>query len=286
MIKSSKYVLSEFDRIKPDLVLVNMGIQLNKNAIETMKKNAVVITFLCDTIEQFPMICDYANYYDRVYSFQHSDVDYLKKMNIDARYFHSYFDESVFYKKDEKRNIDVFFVGALYESRKILFDKLHYDFPNLNIVIYGKYISRAYLFKYLKWFYNQHTSIYKNKYLTQYEANSFYNRSKICLNPHIENIKTGWNSRTVEIMGSGSLVVSNYLDVIRDTFGETVVTYKNYEELKKIIIYYVNNDLARERLAEKGNKLAHREYGSTKTYKALLRDINDLLSEKQIMQEA
>ncbi len=103
-----------------------------------------------------------------------------------------------------------------------------------------------------------------------------YNKSKIVINKHYEFTACGANVRTFETLGCGAFqLVDNQKDIsamFRD--GEDLVIYRDGDDLKRKVGYYLRNDDERKRIALNGYEKAHRPY----TYKNSLQKMMDIVS--------
>jgi spore maturation protein CgeB len=58
------------------------------------------------------------------------------------------------------------------------------------------------------------------------------------------------------VLASGGFVVSDKVLGMNDLLDNSVPTYETREELEKTIDHFIRNDAGRERLAERGGKIA------------------------------
>lgn len=85
-----------------------------------------------------------------------------------------------------------------------------------------------------------------------------YASSRIVLNDHHEDMrKEGFlNPRILDVFASGGFVISDDIKGLEDLFGEALITYKNAEELKDLINFYIEHPGERERIIKKGQAVA------------------------------
>ena len=78
-------------------------------------------------------------------------------------------------------------------------------------------------------------------------------------------------TRFVEVTGSGSFILSYYVDSIKRFFvpGKEIVTYKDKNDLVNKIHYYLEHEEEREKLAEKTYQKSVKLY----SYKTLLKSV-------------
>lgn len=108
------------------------------------------------------------------------------------------------------------------------------------------------------------------------EMAKVFNASKICLNIHSQG-GDGTNMRTFEVTGCGGFLLCEFREVLQDLFkiGEEIVCFKNADELKELVKYYLSHPEEREKIAHKGQERAYKEH----TYKNRM---NEMLSSMQI----
>jgi spore maturation protein CgeB len=99
---------------------------------------------------------------------------------------------------------------------------------------------------------------YGGEYYENARLNELYAASKIVLNDHHDDMKReGFiNPRVLDVLASGGFVVSDYMPGMGDLLDWSVPTYHSAGELRALIDTYISDDAARERLAEKGRKIA------------------------------
>lgn len=94
------------------------------------------------------------------------------------------------------------------------------------------------------------------------ELNHLYNRTKIVLNISAWNndIADCPNLRIVDVPASGSFLLSDYSAAAAELFseGREIEFYRNTEELRDKLRFYLANDAARERIARAGYERARR----------------------------
>jgi tetratricopeptide (TPR) repeat protein len=94
---------------------------------------------------------------------------------------------------------------------------------------------------------------YKNEGLAE-----LYASSKIVLNDHHEDMRReGFlNPRILDVFASGGFVISDDIKGLEDLFGEALVTYRNAEELKGLINFYIEHPEDRESIIKTGQAIA------------------------------
>ena len=271
-----------FNDYEPDVVLVIQGIQLNEESIEYMKKTATLIVTLSDMLSLFNELNTLVPLYDLVFSYDKSDVEYLNKNGINAKWKKASFNSNIYKKIPCAKDIDISFVGAMYPERRELLNRLTLDLPEYRWAIYGEYAKPRHPILYIKWLTSKNRKYFMNCEIPQNITNEIYNRSKIVLNIVRSNQKMGWSSRLPQILGSGTLQITNYFDAVFDEFNECLVTFNHYEELISKIKYYLENDEKREQVANKGY-VKSVNYSDKKAMQYLFSEYEKYITDKTVM---
>lgn len=222
-------VLKEYDEFKPDLIfMLHEGLMSREN----LKKlsNAPKVMWMYDTINRFSRDYHVWDIMDKVYTYESSDIDIFKKQySIDSQFLPLAFDEKEYFPIKSQKEIDLSFVGYLYDFRREIIDSIHSSIKNLNIKVYGKYYVP--LYRPIHHLMRKDRMIYTNKEISHRDVNSLYNNSKVCLNVlHPQNLY-GVNQRFFEIIGSGGIQLVNDNEYIRDNFKNSeVLCFKTISE--------------------------------------------------------
>lgn len=96
-----------------------------------------------------------------------------------------------------------------------------------------------------------------------------YHMSKINLNITMKPIQSGIPLRVFDVLGAGGFLISNYQPEISDYFdiGEDLVVYESMDDLREKIIYYLEHEDERIRIANNGYMKVRENF----TYDKLLR---------------
>jgi spore maturation protein CgeB len=99
---------------------------------------------------------------------------------------------------------------------------------------------------------------YGGEYYENERLNELYAASRIVLNDHHDDMKReGFiNPRLLDVLASGGFVVSDDVPGMNNFLDCSVPTYHSAGELRSLLNVYMSDDAARERLAEKGRKIA------------------------------
>jgi spore maturation protein CgeB len=87
-----------------------------------------------------------------------------------------------------------------------------------------------------------------------------YNASKIVLNIH--SPQTVPIMRDFEVTGCGAFLMTDHARSLETMFnpGQEIICYKNVENLKDLVKFYLSHSPEREEIARKGNLRAHRDH--------------------------
>jgi hypothetical protein len=162
----------------------------------------------------------------------------LQEAGINAYYVPQFTNPERFYPEvvDELRT-DILFVGSNWHDRTSLRYALESGF---DVAVYG---------------YNWDGIVPERLYVAPYIANAdlhrYYASAKIVLNDHRPDMKAAGfvNNRIYDATASGALVVSDYMDEIKDFYGDCVPMYRSKEELQEILTYYLSHEAERQEKA-------------------------------------
>lgn len=149
---------------------------------------------------------------------------------------------------DKQYTNDAVFVGSWTQRRQDIIEELT-DYP---ISIYGpKWLRKNILNSTIR-------KMVKSDGIWGEELVELYNKTKIVINisqwdaPNL----SGLNLRVFDIPACGTFLITDYSDGLKEFFrlGKEIETFKDKEELKDKIAYYLRNDDERERIALNGYK--------------------------------
>jgi len=240
LAKLNRYILNTYNLYRPDIVFIIKGDVIFEETVLKMKESKNILWML-DGIFYNPNSIKLVDKMDAVFLFEKTDVEPVKKTNINTFYLPPAFDNKIFKKIQVKKDIDILFIGILHTSRIKLLEKLHAEFPNLNMKVFCK---RYWFYKMpLKYLKSLMDNIFINKYVTPVEANILYNRAKVCLNMHHEQSVYGINPRFFEILGANALQFVDHKPFIEDFFSDhNIRTYKTEAELFEMIRQQFSNN--------------------------------------------
>lgn len=227
-----------------DLILIVKGTKISSDKINELKKHCKhIYLWIMDPIKLFPDIYEKLSSFEKIFTFQKTDMGYLSNYNSKVFYLPLFYDDTIFGLTKKAKFIDFIFIGNLYEQRGSELNKFCKDVieskENLNIQIYGGFglLKILNFFKIKKQF----------KYLSEFlkfglvspkKAANLYANSKIGINIHVHS-QTGLNMRFFELLGSGVIQILpnckidlDEIEVSKDTY---VCSELNIKEIMKII---------------------------------------------------
>jgi spore maturation protein CgeB len=259
----SDVVLQAFNDFNPDMVLDILGFNISKDVLSSIRKKSVIVKYLLDLIENYQGLNETLSLYEKVYTYETYDIDNIKKCganNVD--FLCAAFDSHKYYPLRKERDIDISFVGQMYNSaqkkRRLLLKKIAKDYPQLRCEFYGVFVRPYQIFRFLIWKIKDNGKVFKNYTIRSDEVNEIYNRSKICLNINSYQTHETWSSRLLEMMGTKSFVVTDSTKHIEQFLGKGVVCFNSYESLKSIINDYLFYEKGRDAVASKGFNIAQK----------------------------
>lgn len=231
---------------------------------------------LAENTEENKEVRAYFSCFRRIYVFEHADVAYLQKQNIEATYLPVGYNDAFADVPPEEKSIDILFIGSPFYPRREILEQVakaasqnQWKLKIFGPFYDGKYPWKKFLFK--KKFPHLYSYL-ENRRVSSEEAAALYAKSKICLNIHDPKHKSP-NPRTFEILAAGSFELTDTRDYWGGlTPGQDIVGYGNMEELIENLKRYLTDDAAREKIAACGKT---RVVDAMKTENLLRRILTD-----------
>jgi len=103
----------------------------------------------------------------------------------------------------------------------------------------------------------------------------FYNRARIVICTYYEYASREYDGRIFQVMGSGTLVLSQKQKNIEKDFidGKHLALFSTYDELVDKIGYYLKHEDEREKIADEGMKYVHSNFTTTQVVKNILDEV-------------
>ena len=262
----SEAVIARCETFKPDLVFALAQSPLTVDCLKKLKNNNIPTAYWF--VEDFRLM-DYwkniAGFYDYFFVIQKGDFsDELKTAGVKNHHYLPLAASPDVHERvempDAERDYygsDISFAGAGYYNRRHLFrGLLDHDFK-----IWGtnwdmssplaRYVQRA------------------GERVDTDEIVKIFNASKININLHSSTYHNGINPfgdfvnpRTFEIASCGAFQLVDNRSALADLFeiGDEIIVFKDLEDLKQKIAYYLDNPAERERTAERAKQRVLREH--------------------------
>ncbi len=103
---------------------------------------------------------------------------------------------------------------------------------------------------------------FKGKFIYNTALNKYYSSAKIVLSDHAEDLaEMGLViNRLFDASAAGAFVISEYSPYIEEIFGDSIPMFKNKEEFKELVDYYLANPDKRAEKAQKAREITLKSY--------------------------
>lgn len=148
-------------------------------------------------------------------------------------------------EKDETKAYSVLFVGSNHtrKGRK----SVDYAIKSgADLAVFGKFWE-GYL----------DPQVIKGQYIDNNELYQYYANAAVVLNDHRGDMHYyGFvSNRIYDVTASGGFVLTDYLPEIEEVYGDSVATYKDFDEFKEKLDYFLTHSEERKMMAEKARKI-------------------------------
>lgn len=285
IIDYNKKLLNYVSALQPDVLLVLKGDILLPETIEKIRNNsdAILVLWCYDSALRFSNVLKGGKYYHIFYTYEPTDIQKLRKYNIQANLLPMAYDPNSYFKlEDETATRDISFVGGLgdYPDRKKILEMIISHYRELRLEVWGTAWTwynpfLQYEYKIKRRTLGKHIHNYN---IPPEEVNKVYNSTKICLDIHHRQSKEGTGPRTFEILGAGGFPLTDYKKILEELFdiGREVECYKNENDLLEKIEYYLENEDERKKIAQRGNDIAKKKHTYKHRAETILSDIETL----------
>ncbi len=263
--KDNEKILSITSKIKPDLIFIIKGENIFPATLEKLKKTlpCPIVSYLWDE----PFFVHKENQddylksnlnncmplYDHIFVFDSFYVDKIKQIGVkNVTYLplatnpNRYKEIALTDQEKKQYNYDICFIGVPFENRVEIFECLR----EYNLGVFGDTWSKFFILK------GKKTPTYYRGVASGVTLNKIYRSSKIVLNIHHPQSIEGLNTRTFDIPACGAFEIVDYKKNVETHFkiDEEIVTFKNIDELKSKIAYYLKNDDLRKSITARGTQ--------------------------------
>lgn len=263
MAEFNKMLTREHKDFSPEILLLIKGDWIDPDVFKNTDSPFKIIWFQDSAQRCGPNHISLSKIADTVFVFEATDIDYLSSNGVQKNKIHFLpmgFDKSVYKPLMTRKDVDVSFVGRMYENRKSIIDRLVNDFPEFNFKIFGRYVRYQEPKTWLEWLQRLPNKRMRNTYINRdikpSSVNEVYNKSKIVLNIHHGQSKEGCNPRVFEISGSGSFQICDENYYVSKEMEDSVVQFKDYENLAKHIEHFLRDEESRKKLAARSFEIS------------------------------
>ena len=247
----NKNIIKIANELNPDFILVFKGELLSNAVIEKLSTIYKTHLFYPDTYRYKPILKNRLQYFNSIFAASNK-TDFYYKLGAKKVYTIQWACDPDFHKKiNTEKKYNVSFIGTMYMDRKKIIDKLN------NVAVFGD-------------FWNKHR---KNRFPAVYGDNfvKIINETAVNLNLHAraDVIADAPNMRAFEISGCGGFQIADHMPSLKKYFPD-LVTFKNVNELKELINYYLDNTPERDEIAIKCNEICIKKFKYSDSAKMIL----------------
>lgn len=267
--------LSEKARVmQPDMFLLIRGEWIEPETFSSIPAKTKVLWFQDSARRSCKHHVELSKRADAVFVFERLDVSYLIEKGVDPakiKFLPMGYDPKTYRPTQSPKEVDVSFVGRMYEQRKVIIHRLVDELPNVSFEVWGRYVRYKEPRTWVLWLKRQLNSrtrqTYKNRSIPPEVTNAVYNRSKIALNIHHEQSQQGCNPRVFEIMGSGTFQICDSNAYVRENVSRDIMQFHGYDDLKQKIVEVLADDTQRIEIARRCTDVV-----DAHTFKSRIRD--------------
>ena len=230
-------------KINPDYILFFLGpCPFTKNdflELKKINKKIFIYTWLCDVLDYNKCFLDIIKLSNKAGSFSQNDINLInKRFNIEIDYLPMFYEPNIFFNINQKRNIDITFIGGWsnkrFSNRRKCLSWLSDLSKELNlntIIIARSSIKKPILFIF---------DLIKGRYFAKWikpgpifgtEIASIYRNSKIVLDCSADNQSDSSPTRRFEALACGSTV----LTYKKERFDKNDNYFSSKSELRQLI---------------------------------------------------
>ncbi len=243
----SQQLKSLIDQFKPDLLFVIRGPELTKESIHAAPMR---MAWWVEGDNRYQEIRPELPWFDHYFFINRTLSQQATSENFSASYLPHAVDPNFFYKAPVSAHFDLGFVGAWSAVRQhYIAEAIHSGYK---VGIYGPRWRKHALGQLKFW------QAIQGNHLPAHQLNNFYNQCKIVLNlsqwgPITTAERSGMTLRFFEVPATGRLLLTDTCieqsELLQD--GEQIATFRNIEEFRQKLRYYLEHAEERHAIAEK-----------------------------------
>jgi spore maturation protein CgeB len=267
------FARQRFDAVKPDIVWVEMGRELNAELIEHISSLGIPLintysdSFTDTTSKKVSKEYNQSiPYYDAIFTPRQSDFELYKQHGAkEVLKFWKGYDSTSISNHKEDLNLDFVFAGHLEEYRGNLLKNV-INKNDFNYKIYGHNWESMKLE-------NTHPSTSFEAYAT------LYKNAKIGVNFFSQWANDTQNSRLFEIPGSRTFLFTEYSVDAEACFkeGEEAEFFRSEEEFSDKLKFYLKNEDKIKKIADAGYKVTSEKYTNSARIEQMISNIKAVL---------
>ncbi len=123
----------------------------------------------------------------------------------------------------------------------------------------------------------------KGGYINNNELSRYYSSAKIVLSDHPDDLAAMGLviNRLYDASGAGAFIISEYSPYIADIFGDSIPMYKNKEEFKTLVDFYLTHPESRRQKAKQARQITLQSYTNRAVGKQLKQIFDEIGRSKQ-----
>lgn len=256
------------DLEKPDLIFLHIQNPdaLDEYTIRTLQNTAPTVQYTFDVRrkEKIQWMYDYAKFVTHTFFACQEDVDNCIEQGINnVSHLHSSADFNIYKPLPlfDTETPEIIFIGANYVGTNLEFDLAE---------------ERQDMVRFLEQEYEDRFGAYglgqRNKMVNPQQEVKLYNTCQIAICQNNFSYTDYSSDRIWRAMGSGTFVLSKYFKGIEKIFEKEVHldTWENFDELKQLIDFYLNDEKERSVIAKSGSLLVRENHTWTERIKEML----------------
>ncbi|MCM1324599.1 MAG: glycosyltransferase [Acetobacter sp.] len=168
----------------------------------------------------------------------------LKKYKYQSEFIPQFTNPNKFkYAPKDELKTDLLFVGSCWYERVSVLYALENDY---DVAVYG-----------LGWEGKIPPQYFKGAFIDNSQLHQYYSSAKIVLSDHADDLaEMGLViNRLYDASAVGTLVISKYSPYIEEIFGDSIPMFKNKEEFKQLVDFYLAHPEEREKKAKAAQKI-------------------------------
>lgn len=248
--------------LQPDIVFFQIqseNVVSPEIAREVKKHSKFVVNWTGDVRQPTPSwFLPFGKEIDCTLFTNETDVNYCKKHGVNADFLQIGYDETIYYPSNQKKELDIVFMGNNYTN------------------LFPLSAQRIEMVSRLKKRYGKRFHVFGNNWgkfadgnlnHSQHEEAKVYRKSRLAINLSHYDLPRYSSDRMLRIMGCGvTCLTHNFKEIDKDFHDDTVVKWNNLRELQAKIDYHLENETD---IGKKGEQLVRSKW----TFDYMVKDL-------------